>query len=169
MAGTALTIVKVLHVVGAAMWLGAGLLFELVISPALRKKPIRERLASFLELTKGGAIYFPIVAFLTIVTGFELARQITGTLNPMAWDDSGYPGGRTLQVAFLFVLVAFVVGGANGPTQKKIRNLGEGEWTDASAAKAQQLFGRLDVVNLVDVAVLLIVTALMVTANLGGA
>lgn len=168
MAEIGLTVVKVIHVLAAAMWLGGGLLFLLVVSPTLRSLPLRERLQRFIELTKFGARYFPVVALVTILTGFEVARQITGTLNPLGWDDGGYPGGRILQIAFLFVLVAFVIGAANGPVQKKIRLLGQAGWTPESEAQAGKLFARLDVVNFIDSLVLAIITVLMVIANLGG-
>lgn len=168
MADAALTIVKILHVLGAAMWVGAGLLFLLVIAPSLRKRPIRERLERFVELTKSAGVYFPVVALVTIVTGFILAHQVSGTANPLAWDDGGYPGGRTLQVAFGFVLVAFGVGGMNGPAQKKLRTLAESPWTPASEAAAATLFRQLDLVNVLDTTVLVIITVMMVVANLGG-
>jgi uncharacterized membrane protein len=102
-----LLLLRVVHVVGGVFWAGAILFVVHFLEPAVRAAgPDGARF--MLELRKRHYLnVVPVIAALTLVSGFWLYWRVFGRLHP----GPGASGAElTLGIGGLFALVAFVVG-----------------------------------------------------------
>lgn len=145
---TVAMIMRAIHVLCGVYW--AGTLFFLVtlLQPSVadagpeggkvQQALIRRR---FLEVV-------PLMAILTIISGIELYRRISGGFNA-AWITSG--PGTTLTIGVVAALVAFAIGISMlrpsakevGPLVQRAQGLPEGPERDAALADIQRLRRRM--------------------------
>jgi uncharacterized membrane protein len=145
---TAATILRAIHILCGVYW--AGTLFFLVtlLQPSVadagpeggkvQQALIRRR---FLEVV-------PLMAILTIISGIELYRRISGGFRA-AWISSG--PGMTLTIGVVAALVAFAIGISVlrpsakkvGPLNQKAQGTPEGPERDAILAEVGRLRRRM--------------------------
>ena len=115
-------ILRLLHVVGGALWVGSGVLFFILLLPAIKSaesagQVVMQRLGPRFHA------YMGMIATITVVSGALLYSRLFISTG-IQWIWSTAPG-----VAFTFGaiagIVSFVIGGGIiGPNEKKIKELG---------------------------------------------
>jgi uncharacterized membrane protein len=101
-------IIRVLHVLCGALWVGAALFSSLFLTPAARDLgPDGGKL--MLALRKRGLIaYFPVIATITLISGVWLYWRFTAGFSP---EVSRSHAGMAFGLGAVFGLAAFIVGG----------------------------------------------------------
>lgn len=141
---------KVVHVFGAVVWVGGGVLLTILALRAERSSDPREMAAIARQAAFVGQRVFAPVGLLVFAMG--VAMVIDGQID---W------GTTWITIAFIGYVVTFLTGiRVLGPQAKRIGELMETEGPDA--AETQAAVQRLMLIARVDVGVLLIVVADMV-------
>ena len=101
-------LIRVLHVVCAALWVGAALFSSMFLTPAAKDLgPDGNKL--MLALRKRGLVaYFPVIATITLVSGVWLFWRFTAGFSP---EVSRSHAGMAFSVGALCGLLAFIIGG----------------------------------------------------------
>jgi uncharacterized membrane protein len=101
-------VVHVIHIVCAALWVGAAAVSAIVLMPALRELGAEGgKFAAAIERRKFGMLV-GIIAFVTVVTGFWLYYLYTGGFSP---EVSRSHAGMAYGTGGLFGLIALIIGG----------------------------------------------------------
>ena len=103
----ALVILRFLHIVLGAYWAGVMIFTALYLEPSVRAAgPAGGQVMGQL-VARGHLTVMPIVALITILTGVDLLRRVSGGFDP-AWTAS--PMGIALTIGAISAIVAFVIG-----------------------------------------------------------
>ena len=160
---TILILLRIVHIVSGAIWVGASILLIGFVEPTASASgqtgsQFMQRLGSRM------GIFITIVAVLTVLGGFALYGMLGYRLNTTA--------GATFLVGGLIALVSLVVGGAiTGPTTARLGRLGAEIQsggkppTTEQMAQLQALQGRLRMGGRVNVVLVLIAITLMAVAR----
>ena len=116
-----LIVLRVIHVVGGVMWVGAAMFMMFFLGPAIQTMgPAAAQVMGGLQKRKFMVI-LPIVALLTMLSGLRLMMIASGNFG------AGYfqtPMGRTFAAAGALAILAFVIGLlVNRPTMVKMGTL----------------------------------------------
>jgi hypothetical protein len=158
----ALVILRFLHVVLGAYWAGVIIFTALYLEPSVRAAgPAGGQVMGQL-VARGHLTVLPVVALVTILSGVDLLRRVSGGFDPAFM---GSPFGVALSIGALAAIVAFIIGvSIMRPTALKVMALSqaamqapEGAARDAQLAAVAPLRRRATVTLRV-VAVLLAVT-----------
>ena len=154
-----LLVLRVIHVVGAIIWVGSGVLMGLFLAPALSTMgPTAGQVMGALQKRKM-MVFLPIVAILTILSGARLMMIASSNFG------SGYfatGSGKMFSAAALAGVLAFLVGiTVNMPIAKKMAQIGQQMSAnpankDALAAEAQKLQQRAATMGFVVLTLLLL-------------
>lgn len=137
-------LLRVIHILCGVYWAGALLFVATFLEPSVRAsgpdgakvmQAIMQR--RFLDI-------MPAVALLTILTGLELYRRVSGGFDP-AWIGTGY--GTSITVGAVAALVAFTIGVSVlrpaakrlGPLAQSAQQLPEGAERESRLAEIQRL------------------------------
>jgi len=101
-------VVRVLHVLCAALWVGAALVSSLFLTPAAQAMgPDGAKL--MLALRKRGFVaYFPVIASITLLSGFWLYWRFTAGFSP---EVSRSHAGMAFGLGAVCGMAGFIVGG----------------------------------------------------------
>jgi uncharacterized membrane protein len=144
MDGSATLVLRVIHILCGVYWAGALLFVATFLEPSVRAagpdgakvmQGIMQR--RFLDI-------MPAVALVTILTGLELYRKLSGGFDP-TWMGSAY--GASITGGAVAALVAFAIGvGVMRPAAKRVgplaqsaQGLPEGSEREACLAEVQRL------------------------------
>ena len=100
-------LLRLLHVVLGAYWAGTIIFTALYLDPSVRAvgPPGGQVMAQMIK--RGHLTVMPVVALVTILTGVELLRRMSGGFDP-GWMRSDH--GMTLSVGALAAIAAFLIG-----------------------------------------------------------
>ena len=102
-----LILLRFVHIMCGVFWAGTLLFFATLVEPSIRESgPDGARVMQAL-LRRHYLTIMPVVAGLTILSGVDLLRRVSGGFAP-AWFTS--PTGLTLTVGSLAAFVAFLIG-----------------------------------------------------------
>jgi len=133
-----MVVLRFLHVVLGVYWAGALLFTALYLEPSARDAgPAGGQVMGRL-VARGHMTVLPVVALITILTGVELMRRVSGGFDP-AWMGSRL--GVALSLGGLTAIVGFVIGVAiMRPTMLRVMALSEAAMqTPEGPARDQQL------------------------------
>lgn len=161
----ALFMVKLVHVLGAMLWLGFGAYESYLHAPALKRLPARDRIKGFAEAQGRSGPVFGVIGILTLLTGFEAARMLTGSMNPAEWAAAGRP---ELIWGMGFGLAALVVGVLHVPAVRRLSALAAQPLEESVERQANGVIRRLTMYAHSASLLLLAAVVTMVASNLGG-
>jgi len=144
MSQSMMVLLRVIHIFCGVYWAGALLFVATFLEPSVRAagpdgakvmQAIMQR--RFLDI-------MPAVALLTILTGLELYRRMSGGFDP-AWISTGH--GTSITVGAVAALIAFTIGVSllrptvkrMGPLAQSAQQLPEGAEREARMAEVQRL------------------------------
>jgi uncharacterized membrane protein len=145
---TAVLVLRLIHIVCGVYWAGTLMFAATLLQPSVAdvgpdggkvmQALLRRR---FLE-------YIPIMAALTILSGIELLRRVSGGFSASFF---GTTAGMTLSTGALAALIAFTIGMSvvrpsakrAGPLAQQAQQLPEGPERDAAMAQVQRLRQRM--------------------------
>ena len=115
-------VLRLLHVVGGALWVGGGALSFLLLIPAIKSAESAGQ-AVMQKLGPRFHAYMGMIATITVFSGALLySRLFIGTGIKWIWSTGP---GLAFTFGALAGIVSFIIGaGVFGPTQKKIATLG---------------------------------------------
>lgn len=158
-----LIVLRIIHVVGGIMWVGAAFFMAFFLGPALQSMgPTAGQVMAAMQKRKF-MLVLPIVALLTMLSGLRLLMIASSNFG------AGYfqtPMGKTFAGAGLASILAFVIGlVVNRPTMLKMGTLQQSMTSDPVskdkiAAEIRKLQQRMVTAGFV-------VTALLVIAAIG--
>lgn len=100
-------VLRLLHIVLGAFWVGAIFFTALFLLPAMAAAgPDAAKVAQELQRRRFMTV-IPIAALLTILTGLDMMRRVSVNFNP-AWFGTG--SGMTFTIGSVAGIVAFIVG-----------------------------------------------------------
>ena len=160
-----LIVLRVLHVVGGIVWVGAAILMNSFILPtaAATQDAGQQFMRHLMGRTRITAT-MTTSALLTVLAGFALMGRDAGAGS--AWIRSG--PGIGYSVGAVFALIGFVAGMLTGMTTGKLGRLGaevKGQPTAEQAAQLNGLRKRLTVVGPINFYSLVIAAVLMAVAR----
>ena len=102
-----IVILRLLHVLLGAYWAGTIIFTALYLEPSVRAvgQPGGQVMAQLVK--RGHLTVMPVLAFITILTGAELLRRVSGNFQP-GFMSSGR--GIALSVGALAAIIGFVIG-----------------------------------------------------------
>jgi uncharacterized membrane protein len=129
-----LLVLRLVHVLGAILWVGSGMLMVFFLGPALQSAgPAAGAVMAGLQRRKMMTV-LPIVAILTILSGARL-MQITSSGFSAAYFATG--AGKTYAWAGLAGILAFLVGIiVNRPIMMRMARLNQQAGADPAAREA---------------------------------
>lgn len=164
---SAFLLVKVVHVLAAMVWLGMGV-FQAAVGIRLAKRQVGK--PRVLQIRDSFAASRPIVATaaaVTVVFGWDLARRLFGTANPVAWAGAGSNGPLVLAGLGL-ALAAGGVSVALARLERRLSGLIAGPWTPESEREADATISALVATQHSVTLLVVVVAVLMVASNVGG-
>jgi hypothetical protein len=165
-----MVVLRIVHIVAGAFWVGAALVVFLFLQPAVREvgpsaSPLMQHLAQkkrLPDITLGAA-------GLTILAGLLMYWRVTDGLDP---DLIGSAYGVTITIGALAAIVAVVIGASVvRPSMLAVGAIGQevaaggGPPTPEQAARIQALQGRVRSAGTVIIPLLLFATAAMAAAQ----
>lgn len=163
-----LLVLRVVHVVGAIIWVGSGVLMGIFLAPALASLgPTAGQVMGALQKRKMMTV-LPIVAILTILSGIRL-MQITSS--GFSADYFATTSGKVFAASGLAGILAFLVGIVfNRPIAMKMGQLNQAMSSDpvskeAIAAEVKRLQQRAATYGVVVLALLLLAAVGMAVAR----
>ena len=161
---TLIIILRLLHVVVGAFWLGAGVTMAFFVLPTVRKTGAAGgQFAAALMQRSGLAAAFAAAGVITILSGAALYGMFYADLT---WDSFG--PHVVYGIGGLLALIVFVVGAlVSGRTARRLAALGKeitaqgSPPTPAQAAARDGLSARITAVTTVNAALLILSAALM--------
>jgi hypothetical protein len=131
---TTYLVLRVVHIVCGALWLGVTVFLAWLLMPALEESGPAGRTLVAALFRRGLPVFIPIVASLSIVSGVWLYWRYTAGFSPAI---SRTHGAMMYGAGGLVAIVAYVVGAAvTGRSVARARTLGE--QADAMAAGSRR-------------------------------
>ena len=162
-------VLRFLHVVSGALWVGMFAFMTFFLMPAFAEVGPESGKVQGALMKRGIPIIMPLIALVTLVTGFWLFQRLSGGA---AGAFMKTPTGRAFGVGGLSALLAFLVGVIVGrPVMMRMAKLGESLPTAVPAerpgisAEMQRLRARSATLNRVVMALLLIALTAMAVAR----
>lgn len=161
---------RIVHIAAAMLWVGGAIMGSLFLNPTAQALgPAAQPFMDHLAGRRRMAIYFPVVAMLTVGAGAFLYWRDSGGLR-MEWITS--PTGLAFTVGALAGIASLVLGAVLvGPgigEQTAVRNelaAGDGVLTDAQRHRLERAGAKLRLANRVDLPLILLAVVLMATAR----
>ncbi|MEE8045650.1 MAG: hypothetical protein V3T49_02300 [Dehalococcoidia bacterium] len=116
-----IVILRLLHIVPGAVWVGAALFLAFVLQPALKKTGPPHAPALMANMLKPMVIVLHSSAILTIVFGVVMAFRVRDPLFDFLWSTDW---GTMIWLGFLFAVVGYGLGIFAGFTNKKMADIG---------------------------------------------
>lgn len=157
-------LLRVVHIVGGILWVGAMVLMTAFLMPAMRQAgPAGGAVMSAL-IQRRAMTYVPVVALLTLLSGFRLYWIVSGGLS------SGYlatGAGLTFGISGLLATIAFLIGFF--VTRPALARAGVvlGEMRSASEAERAQLQREADRLRARGRSASMVVTTMVLLAAIG--
>ena len=162
-------VLRFLHVVSGALWVGMFAFMTFFLMPAFSEVGPESGKVQGALMKRGIPIVMPLIALITLVTGFWLFQRLSGGAAGAFMQTTT---GRAFGVGGLSALLAFLVGMVLGrPVMMRMAKLGESLPTASPAdrqgitVEMQRLRGRSAALNRVVMALLLIALAAMAVAR----
>jgi hypothetical protein len=168
MADPAYLITKFLHVAAAMVWLGFAAYEGYIHFPALKRLEGVDRVKAFRATQARTGIVLTVVGAFTVLVGFEVARQLYGSMNPVEWWSHANPGAAWVTVASGLGLAALVVTLLGLPLGTKLAAIENEPFEADTQDRLRSILARLTMVYHTMVLLLVVVLFLMVGANTGG-
>lgn len=163
-----LLLLRFIHVLGAIIWVGSGVMMMFFIAPALAPLgPTAGQLMANLQKRKFMVI-MPMIALLTILTGIRLMMI---TSNNFGVGYFATPMGRTFAASGLAGILAFLIGiVVNRPLMVRMAKLQQSAASDPArkdsiAAEVKKLQKRAALAGMIVMALLLLAAAGMAVAR----
>jgi hypothetical protein len=156
---------RVLHILCAALWLGAALFISVFLMPALKRLGPNGEMVMTALAARGFPIFMPTVAGLTVLSGLWLYWRYTGGFDPAV---SSSRAGIVFGLGGVLGVIAAIIGGSvAGRSAKQVvalesraSSLPEGAERARLAAQIQALRQRVTTSTRI-VTVLLVVTIIL--------
>lgn len=156
-----LFVVRALHIVAAALWIGAGVMLTLYVMPAIRDSGAAGGTVLVEAMRRGIGVFMPSVAGLTMLSGLVLYWvwfQARGGLHGT--------GAILLTIGSFAGVAAAIIGGAVlGRTVNALADLALEPANDATAARSAALHERGAVASRIVVTLLLASILLMIFSH----
>src|SRR5688572_9502158 len=102
-----LIVLRLVHIVGGMIWVGAGVFSALFLMPALRDSGRSAPAVMAALRARHLFVFLPVIALLTILSGVRLMMIVSGGFQA-AWFRS--PSGNAYAWSGLIAIVVFVMG-----------------------------------------------------------
>lgn len=160
-------ILRLLHIVGGVLWVGAAVFNAVLLGPAARAMgPAAGQLMKQLVQVRRMPLYMMGAAVATIASGFILMWRTSGGFGA-EWMRTGT--GMTFSTGAMFAIITLVYGmGFQSPTAKRLSALAgslQGPPSPEQGAEMQRLQARLAVGGNVTAVLLVLATAAMAAAR----
>ncbi len=118
---TEIAILRVLHIVPGATWVGAAIFLAFVLQPAMAKTGPPHAPALMANMLKPMMIVLHSSAIMTIVFGVIMAFRVRDSLFDVLWSTNW---GTMIWLGFLLAVVGYGLGIFAGLTNKKMADIG---------------------------------------------
>lgn len=116
-----IAILRLLHILPGAVWVGSAVFLAFVVQPALAKTGPPHAPALMTNMLKPLMILLHSSAILTIVFGVVMAFRVREPLFDFLWSTDW---GTMIWLGFLFSVVSYAIGMQAGFTNKKMADIG---------------------------------------------
>jgi hypothetical protein len=167
---TIMIVLRLIHIVGGAFWVGAVVLVAAFVFPAVRTAGVQGgRVMQEITQRRRLPVYMNVAAALTVLSGLTMYGRMAAATNG-AWAETRF--GMTIGFGALATILAAVIGGAVvGRAGRKLGKLGEsvqaagGPPSSEQAAQMEMLQARLGRGLRVVAGLLVIAVGLMAVAR----
>jgi len=160
-----IVILRLLHILPGATWVGSAVFLAFVVHPALAKTGSPHAPALMENMLKPLMITFHGSAIMTIVFGTVMAFRVREPLFDYLWSTDW---GTMIWLGFLFSVVAYGIGNVAGFSNKKMADIGKsltGPPTPEQAAEMTKLRDRAILLARTGALVVVIAVAFMALAQ----
>lgn len=157
-----LTVVRSLHILTAALWLGAAALLTLFVMPSARRSGAAGGAVVAEAMRRGMGVFMASIAGLTILSGIALYFVLFGGRS----SDGLHAGAVILMLGALAGIVAAIIGGAVlGRTARELAALAASPPSEATQARIAALHRRGALASKIVVALLVAALLLMTLSH----
>lgn len=156
-----LLLVRFVHVLGAMVWFGGGLVFGYFVQPGLKRLPGRERYERLAAIGTRVGPLLGVAGALTTGFGVVLAHALFASWNPLTWWSAGGIQ-RAVALALVLSVLAMGVGGMHGATLRRLEKTLAGAWTQQTQAEADRALRRTGALTHVSLVLLLAILFIMI-------
>jgi uncharacterized membrane protein len=160
-----IAILRLLHILPGATWVGSAVFLAFVVQPALAKTGSPHAPALMENMLKPLMITFHGSAIMTIVFGIVMAFRVREPLFDYLWSTDW---GTMIWLGSLFSVVAYGIGNVAGLSNKKMADIGKsltGPPTSEQAAEMTKLRDRAILLARIGALVVVIAVAFMALAQ----